>query len=154
MTTPDTPQCLPPSEDPDRLPALGQLPALGRLPEFDRALVVAPPCGGLIAEGKKAALVQARRYYMEEEVLLVVQGKRAIGTLVLKPPRAMTLADFWRCRQRHLVTEDERRRRWPGKTAFYLYEVAEFRPMSAPVAVEHPRGSRPFLAPGLLKIAQ
>jgi len=126
---------------------------MSRLPRYDRVLVVVSPHGDYIARGLKTALVKSRRYHMEGEVLLVVQNKRAIGTIVLAAPRAITLPAFRRQRSRHLVSEEERRRWWPGKTAFFLYDIVEFRPVAVPVAVEYPRGPQVFVRPSTLRIA-
>ena len=115
------------------------------LPRFSRALVVVSPHGDLIAEGTKTALVKSRRYYMEDENLLVVQSKRALGVIKLAPPQVITLAGFRRARGRHLVSEDERRLWWPRKATFYLYNILEFHPLHAPVAVEYPRGPQVFV---------
>jgi len=127
---------------------------MAHLPRYDRAIVIVPPHGDYIAEGRKTALVKSRRYYMEDEVLLVVQSKRAIGTLVLAAPKAITLAEFRRKRHRHLVTEEERARWWPRKTALYLYDILEFRPIAAPVPVEYPRGAQTFVRPTALRLAR
>ena len=123
-----------------------------RLPNFDRALIVVAPHGDLIAAGRKAALVKSRRYHMEGETLLVIQSKRAIGTVVLAAPRVITLATFRRQRGRHLVSENERRRWWPSKTIFYLYDIAEFRPLATPVAIDYPRGPQIFVRKETLSV--
>ncbi len=118
---------------------------MARLPKFDRGLVVVAPHGGFIAGGQKTALVKSRRYQMEEETLLVIQNKQALGTLRLAQPQAISLREFRRLRPRHLVSEEERRRWWPRKSVFYLYDIEEFRPLPAPVAVEYPRGVQVFV---------
>ncbi len=118
---------------------------MSRLPDFSRALVVVSPHGDFIADGQKTALIKSRRYHMEDETLLVVQNKQAIGTIRLAAPRVVTLPGFRRTRSQHLVTEDERRRWWPRKTAFYLYDIQEFRPLPAPIAIDYPRGPQVFV---------
>jgi hypothetical protein len=116
-----------------------------RLPKFDRVLVVVRPHGGYIMSGQKTALVKSRRYYMENEVLLVIQNKHALGTLRLAPPSTISLSGFRRLRKRHLVTEEERKRWWPRKTKFYLYDVVSVRPLRRPVAVDYPQGPQVFV---------
>jgi hypothetical protein len=123
------------------------------LPKFDRALVVVAPHGDLIAGGTKTALIKSRRYHMEGETLLVVQNKRALGTLRLAAPRVVTLSGFRRLRGRHHVSEAERRKWWPRKATFYLYDIEEYRPLPAPVAVEYPRGPQTFVRPATLSLA-
>lgn len=112
---------------------------------FSRALVVVAPHGDLIAEGKKTALVKSRRYHMESENLLVIQNKKALGVIKLASPRVVTMAGFRRARGRHLVSEEERRRWWPRKATFYLYDILEFHPLRAPIAVRYPRGPQVFV---------
>ena len=118
---------------------------MSRLPKFDRALVVVSPHGDFIAGGVKTALVKSRRYHMEDEALLVVQNKRALGTLRLAAPRVISLSAFRRSRSRHLVSEEERRRWWPRKTTFFLYDIVEFHPFLTPIAIEYPRGPQVFV---------
>jgi hypothetical protein len=105
---------------------------MARLPKFDRVLVVVSPHGDYIAEGAKKALVKSRRYHMEDETLLFA-------------PQVINLATFRRLRGRHMVSEEERRRWWPRKTTFYLYEIAEFHPIVDPIAVDYPRGPQVFV---------
>lgn len=123
-----------------------------RLPKFDRGLVVVSPHGDFIAGGLKTALVKSRRYAMEGEDLLVIQGKKALGTLRLAPPRIISRAAFRRAHARHLVSEEERRRWWPGKALFYMYDILEFHPLAAPVRVEYPRGIQVFARPSSIRV--
>jgi hypothetical protein len=123
-----------------------------RLPSFDRALILVYPHGDYIASGAKTSLVKSRRYHMEGETLLVVQDKQALGTLRLAAPRVIGLEDFRLQRERHRVSEEERRRWWPRKTAFYSYAVEEFRPLRRPVAVAYPRGPQVFVRPATLRV--
>jgi len=95
--------------------------------------------------GQKTALVKSRRYRMEDETLLVVQRKRALGVIRLKAPTEISLSDFRRLRHRHLVTEKERKRWWPRKTVFYLYPVAYVRPLRKPIGVDYPQGPQVFV---------
>ena len=118
-----------------------------RLPKFDRGLVVVAPHGGYIESGRKTALVKSRRYHMEDQTLLVIQNKKALGTIKLASPRAIDLPTFRALRNSHLVSEEERRQWWPRKTAFYLYEVQEFHPLEHPVPIDYPRGSQVFVSP-------
>jgi hypothetical protein len=126
---------------------------MSRLPEFDRALIVVSPSGDAIATGSKTAVVKTRRYFIENETILIIQNHCAIGTIRLMAPQALTLSDFRRARPRHQVSEEERRRSWPRRGAFFLYEIAEFHPLEAPVSVGYPRGAQVFVRAESLTVA-
>ena len=123
-----------------------------RLPAFDRVLVVVAPHGGYITSGRKRALIKSRHYRMSGQRLLVVEKKRALGVLVLGPPRPVTLAGFRRARPLHLVTEEERRRWWARKTHFWLYPVVSRRRLRAPIPVDYPQGPQVFVRPENLTV--
>jgi hypothetical protein len=125
-----------------------------RLPKFSRVLIVVPPHGGYIVSGKKKVLVKSKRYHMENEVLLVVEKKTAIGTIVVGPPHKITLAQFKSPKMRalHLVTEEERKRWWGGKSQFNVYPVVKFRKLRAPVPVDYKQGAQVFVRKDSLRI--
>jgi hypothetical protein len=132
---------------------MSQRTAEPQLPKFDRGLIVVAPHGDFIAGGVKTALIKSRRYQMEGEDLLVIQRKQALGTVRLAAPRIVSMATFRRARGRHLVSEDERRRWWPGKATFYMYDILEFHPLPAPVRVEYPRGIQVFAKASSIRVA-
>lgn len=118
---------------------------------FDRVLVVVPPHGTYIASGRKKALVKSRRYYMEDQRLLVVEQKKAIAILRVARPERITFSEFGRRRARHLVTEDERRRWWAGKRVFYFYPVSSVRRLPKPIPVNYPQGPQVFVRKARLR---
>lgn len=125
-----------------------------RLPYFSRVLVVVPPHGSYIVDGKKRALVKSKRYHMENEVLLVVEKKTAIGTVVVGPPKKITLAQFESPKNRrlHMVSDEERRRWWKGKKEFNLYPITAVKKLRTPVKVEYKSGAQVFVKKTSLRV--
>ncbi|MDE2100876.1 MAG: hypothetical protein KGL39_26755 [Patescibacteria group bacterium] len=122
------------------------------MPRFSRVLVVVPPHGSLIVNGTKKALVKSKRYRMEDEPLLVVEKKQAIGRIVVGAPRTITLAEFKTLRSWHLVSEEERKRWWGRKTTFYLYPVVSVKKLKKPVPVDYKNGAQVFVRPESLRV--
>jgi hypothetical protein len=125
---------------------------MARLPEFSRVLVVVPPHGGYIIGGEKKALVKSRHYRMDNEQLLVVQQKTALGVITLEAPREINLAEFRRTRSKHLVTEKERLKWWKGKTRFWYYPVRSVHRLRAPIPVQYPNGPQVFVRKTNLRV--
>ncbi len=118
---------------------------------FDRVLVVVPPHGTYIASGRKKALVKSRRYYMEDQRLLVVEQKKAIAILRVARPEKITYSEFKKRHARHLVSEDERQRWWSGKRIFYFYPVSSVRKLPKPIPVNYPQGPQVFVRKAKLR---
>ena len=117
------------------------------LPKFDRVHIVMSPLGDLIASGQKTALVKSQCFHMEHEVILIVQERRAIGTITIAAPQAISLAAFRQQHGRHRMSELERCRRWPRHSAFFMYDILEFHPLARTVSVNCPRTPRTFISP-------
>lgn len=125
-----------------------------RLPSFDRGLVVVPPHGDFIIEGRKKVLVKSRRYRMSGERLLVIQQKKALGIIVLGEPREIPLSEFARWRPAHLVSEAERKKWWGGKKRFWLFPVRRLRRLRAPIPVSYLNGAQVFARRQNIKVAR
>ena len=110
------------------------------------AIVLVNPHGEMIAQGKKKAIVKSRAFRSHVgERLAFVTGDRAFGELTLKDPREIDLSEFERLRDRHRITEVERKEWWPNKRTLWLYDFALHEVYSEPKRIKFPKGAQTFI---------
>jgi hypothetical protein len=93
---------------------------------------------------------------MENEVLLVVEKKIALGTIVVGAPHTITLEEFNSPARRrlHLVSDEERRRWWGGKRKFNWYPILSVRRLRTPIKVQYKQGAQVFVKKSSLRIVR
>lgn len=111
-----------------------------------RGLYLVKPHGSLIRGGTKSAVVKSRPFRMAYEPMVLVEGRHALGVVVLSEPIPIDLCTFRALFPLHRITEEERRSWWPGAQTLWLYHVASFRPFPKPLPVEVPAGVQTFIS--------
>lgn len=111
-----------------------------------RGLYLIPPHGTWIHTGRKKAVLKSRPYRMAYEPLVLVEGKLALGIVVLSEPEVLSPEEAALTEALHRVSAEERARWWPGASQLYLYRVAAYHPFPRPLPVEVPKGVQTFLS--------
>ncbi len=111
-------------------------------------LYLVEPHAEMIWSGGKTAIVKSRRFEVEGKRYILVSdgpGGKAWGKIELHPPKVITLDDFEKLRDQHLVTEAERLEWWKGYDKLYFYNIKYFVPFDQPKKVKVPRGVQTFI---------
>jgi len=106
-----------------------------------------------IYEGVKKAIVKSRKFTEHVNKPLYLLGNGFVyGIISLKEPEEISLEDFKRLKNLHLVSEEERERWWKGKKTLYFYKVDVLKRFPEPIRVEIPRGVQTFVSVEKIKV--
>lgn len=123
--------------------------------QFDRGVIIVHPHGSMIASGEKKLVIKSKKFEsIVGKPLLLIQSKEALGIIKLVGLKEIDLKQFRALRSLHRITEEERKKWWPGKTVFYQYTVRRVNIFTAPVRVEYPTGPQVFIEPKNIKPLQ
>lgn len=116
-----------------------------KLPKLP-GLILVQPHAQLVAERKKGIFVKSEAFkkYIDEEVYVVAKGK-AYARITFSDPKKMDLKQFKAMRQRHKITEDERKQWWPRKRTLYWYKINLLESYLPPLAAKYPKGPQVFV---------
>jgi len=120
-----------------------------------RGLYLVPPHGRLIWEGKKKAVVKAKKFDMRGPLVIVSKENGtglAFGLAEFDEPVEIDLSEFARQADKHRVTEEERKEWWPGHDKLYLYNLRRWTPFGRPAEVAVPQGVQTFMDEVVLKM--
>ena len=107
--------------------------------EVTRGLYLVEPHGAMIADGRKRAIVKARRLDLEGEWVLV-SGRQAYGIVGLGAPERVNAKDFDGRFDEHRVSTREREKWWATYEHLWLYPVASMKAYKSPKPVVLPQG--------------
>ena len=101
------------------------------------------PHGTMIWEGKKTATVHARRF-IQGAFFSIVEGDKEFGFARFEAGRKIDLKEFAKLRNKHQVSDDERKDWWPEARVLYFYKLRTWVPFDKPRTVKVPRGIRTY----------
>ncbi|MHC1572274.1 MAG: ATP-dependent DNA ligase, partial [Methanosarcinales archaeon] len=109
--------------------------------DAESGIYLVAPHAKLIADGKKTAIVKTipLKDYIGKDLYLL-SGKECYGVIRLGKPKVIDLDGFKATRQKHMITDEERKRWWRGKTHFYLFPVKVRQVFDPPKQVKIPQG--------------
>jgi len=109
-------------------------------------LYLSPPHGELIWSGKKNVIVKSIRLsnHIDEPVYLL-SGKYCYGIIKMGKSRQINLREFKELSSKHQITDEERRRFWPGKEILYLYPINIIRRWQPPREWKVQKGAQIFV---------
>lgn len=90
--------------------------------EKERGLYLVEPHGLWTWQGKKTAIAKGRKIDLSGEWVLV-SGKQAYGHIDLAEPEQVSISEFDKRFNEHMVTPEERSRWWPQHKSLWLYKV-------------------------------
>jgi hypothetical protein len=108
-------------------------------------IIFVPQHAQLMAERKKGMFImpEAFKEHIGEEVYVIAEGK-AYARITFRDPEKIDLKQFKAMRQRHKVTEAERKKRWPRKRILYAYKISLLESYLPPLDAKYPKGSKVF----------
>jgi phosphoribosyl 1,2-cyclic phosphate phosphodiesterase len=116
------------------------------LTESREGIYLARPHGHLIYEGKKSLIVKSKFFKSEiGKILYLIEDSLCYGVIKLKIPDKIGLKEFDELREKHQITEEERKKWWPNKEILYSYGFDVIRMFDTPRKVEVPQGIQTFV---------
>ncbi len=117
--------------------------------EFEEAkhgLILVKPHGEMIMTGEKTLIIKRRHFgkYIGEPLYLI-EGNQALGIIVLKSPKPISIKEFFDLQPRHRISESELHEWWPGAYSFYAYEFDIIEKFKEPKPIERPVGPQVFI---------
>lgn len=109
-------------------------------------LYLVEPHGRLIAEGKKTLIVKSKNFKNQVgKDFFLLSGGLAFGIIRLKAPQQISLEDFEKLREKHQISEAERKEWWSGKESFFAFPFQLKELFSPAKTVKIPRGAQTFV---------
>lgn len=96
------------------------------------------PHGWLLWRGKKKAI--ANDTPLSDESLLVVSDGEAYGYVTLASPSVVSISEFERLEDEHLVRREDRKLYWPDADKLYLHRLKEWTPFESTKMVKLENG--------------
>lgn len=109
-------------------------------------LYLTPPHGEMIWNGEKCALIKSIRLtsHIEEPVYLL-SGKYCYGVIKIEKPQRISIKEFYSLSNKHKITDEERKKWWPGHEILYFYPVSIIRRWQPPREWKVQRGAQIFV---------
>lgn len=111
-----------------------------------KGFIIVKPHATYIANGSKKIIVKSK--YFESALnrpLLLIQQKEAIGIIYIDDIKEISLKEFNRKRNLHLITDQERKKWWPNKKILYEYHISKKYIFAAPIPIKYPTGPQVFI---------
>lgn len=108
-------------------------------------IYLSPPFGKQIADGKQAAILKGREYYLLTRFHLLISKETAYGFIRFYSGELLTLPQVADRSSEHLVTKEQIAKWWPNKDALWFYAVRDFIPFESPIQVEPVEGAQVFV---------
>lgn len=89
-------------------------------------LPLVTPHPRLIWEGKKTAIVKKKKLDLSKFKILCDFSGKAYGFIRCREPKAIDLKQFEALAKKHLISEAEKEKWWPGAREFLAYEIRDF----------------------------
>lgn len=91
-------------------------------------LPLVTPHPRLIWEGKKMAIVKKKKMDLSKFKILCDFGGKAYGFIRCREPKVIDLKRFKAQERKHLISEAEKEKWWPGAKELQLFEIRDFFP--------------------------
>jgi DNA adenine methylase len=90
-------------------------------------IYLVPPHGQMLYDGRKTAVVKLIYFKdLPKQFHYLCSGKMCFGAIRFKEAIEIDLEEFEQLRDKHRISDEERKRWWPAATHFYLYEVRDY----------------------------
>jgi len=103
------------------------------------AMYLTPPHGELIYNGEKKIVVKSKEFDALNKVLFLASDL-VYGTIRLGPAYKISLKEFETLRNKHRISDAERKKWWPDKRELWAYDVVKFWPWHKPRRYQYIRG--------------
>lgn len=105
------------------------------------SIFVASKQADMIYSGKKKSIVMKRhlKQYLSNDLTLVTKKKGvgfALGKIKLFKPNIINSSMFLKLESQHLLTQKEKKEKFPGAKKFYSYEIHKFEKFEKPQMIQ------------------
>lgn len=112
-----------------------------------KGIYLVEPHARWIAEGKKTLIIKSRKFDMDpKEPLYLIEDKVCWGIIYLNEGKEITLEQFNELKEKHLITETDRKKWWENKTPLFAYQIQHKDIWAIPQIVEIPKGIQTFVS--------
>jgi len=111
------------------------------------AIYLVEPHGKLAWEGKKKLIVKKKKFTSYSYLpLYLVADEKCYGVVRLDYPEKITLRTFQSLREKHLISEKERKKWWPRTKELYKYDFEFVVKFPKPIEVKTKPGIQTFVS--------
>ena len=104
------------------------------------------PHGRLIFEGKKKIIIKSKLFnIISDRPYVLCEDSIAYGNIFLSTGEKINLIDFNKLKNKHWISDEERKKWWKDKTVFYSYNIIKFVPYKALRKIVLPQGIQTFI---------
>ena len=115
------------------------------LSELREGMMLAYPHGLLTYGGEKSLIVKSKLFKNNVgRIFYILEDSLCYGLLKLKYPMKINLKEFEELRERHQITDDERKKWWPGKEILYAYDFDVVKLYDNPKRISMVQGAETF----------
>ena len=116
------------------------------LQERKSGICLEPNHAKMIWQGNKDIIVREKSYrFATNKPFYLIGGNECYGVLVLTKTAQITLGDFETLKNRHRITDEERKGWWPNKQVLYRYDFVLVEKFETPRLVKVKDGEQTFL---------
>lgn len=116
------------------------------LQERTSGICLEPNHAKMIWQGNKDIIIREKSYrFATNKPFYLIGGNECYGVVVLTKSSQITLNDFETLKNRHRITDDERKGWWPNKQVLYRYDFVLVEKFETPRLVKVSDGSQTFL---------
>ena len=120
--------------------------------KFYRGIIIVKPHGSLIMNGKKKLIIKSIKLTSAiNKPLLLIQNKEALGIIKLKKAKPINLVQFSKLKNKHKITDEERKKWWKGKRTLYSYDIIIVKKYKKIKKIQYPTGPQVFVKPENIK---
>lgn len=115
---------------------------------YYRSIIITAPYGEYIRNGDKTIIVKTKYFKtLVAKTLLLIEGKKGIGIILLAEPVSITLDQFKKLYKYHRITEDDRIKWWNGYTKLYAYKIIKTHFYKIPILLGYNTGPQVTVLP-------
>ena len=116
------------------------------LQERKNGICLEPNHAKMIWQGNKDVIIKDKSYrFATNKPFYLIGGNECYGVLVLTKATQINLTDFETFKNRHRITDDERKGWWPNKQVLYRYDFVLVEKFESPRLVKVKDGEQTFL---------
>jgi len=119
-----------------------------------RGLIIVYPHGTYIAYGNKDIIVKSLKLSILNKPLLLIENKQALGIIYLNKIKEINITQFDKDKNRHLITNEERKKWWPKKNMLYEYFIGKKIIFYYPIPITYPQGPQVLIKPKNIRYKQ
>ena len=115
---------------------------------FVYGLILVESHGTYIYDGEKTIIIKSINLsHISNVPLLLIEHKDALGIIYLSAPIEINISQFNKLKNKHMITDEERKLWWPKYKKLYQYNIIKFHKFKYKFAVTYPQGPQVLVKP-------